>query len=200
MVGCAAKQDSTIVEQIFDQDENYIKVLSDHETTTVLGFFDFEIMSNNYIYSLALSAYTTKKLGYKYFTIVNTYHDDELKKAFKIKHATTVKQRIDACTTPSDKIRFFTPSRLDYSYDLCNSITLRDYNLHALSVRERHIPIMYYLIFSNKPVDKYLSFSADEVLANKNIQEYLAKHKDIFEQDKERFEKYIEKYRKSSNT
>lgn len=193
--GCAEKSDATIVEQIFDHDENYIKVLSDHETTPVLGFFDLKVMSNNYIYSLALSAYTTKKLGYKYFTIVNINQDDELKKLFKMKQAITVEQRIHACTDSSEKGRFYTPSQSNDPNSLCDSIVLRDYNLHALGIRERHLPIMYYLIFSNKPIDKYLSFSANKVLENKEIQEYLSKRRDIFESDKKRFEKNIEQYR-----
>lgn len=189
--GCAVKKDTTFIQPYVD-DRNYVKVQSDSETTmTDLGLLgmgiDLKVMSKNYIYSLALSAYATKELGYSYFTIKNITGDGELKKIFKLKKATTVEQRINACTDKSTGITFLPPKAMEDPYMLCNSIVLRDYSLYSFGFRERHLPIQYFIHISNKPVDKYLSFSADEVLNNSQVKNYILQHKELFKSDNKQF-------------
>lgn len=185
--GCSVKSvDRTYAKPFFD-DKSVVLILADIDTTSVaLPSASISMMYKNYLYSLALSAETAKKMGYKYFTIRNLGGNDELEKAYKMENATTVQLRLDACVEGEGSFGVWSP--LGMSQETCNSLLGRTYMLYsAIGIRESHAPIKYFIDMSNEPINQYTSFAVDEVLANKEIQGVIEQFKESFESDKVEF-------------
>jgi len=187
--GCSIKPNVGTSIMVYPKDDPLtIKILSDADQTSIhfFGAGNHRIYNNNYRHAFGIAALSAQELGYKYFRVI---FPEELQKQYKARGATDARTAINSCTQGEGS--YTTVSFLGYT-KLCNSI-VNTYSQHTLSSGTvRHAEVYFWVQMSKEFKNDNVTFSAEDVLAQKDVQKILKEHPEKLDKIK----KYLLKYKK----
>jgi len=163
-----------------------IKILSDADQSSIsfYGATSHRIYNNNYRHAFGIAALSAQELGYKYFKVI---FPEELQKQYKNRNVTDARTAIDACTEGEGS---YTTVSFFGNVKLCNSI-VNTYSENTLTGGTvNHAEVYFWVEMSNKLEKDNVTFSVEDVLAQKDIQKMLNEYPEKIDEIKKNLHKY----------